>query len=500
MAKVLLAWVGHADLQAVNGDKGAGDGPIARAVTARSFNEVVLLSSHSKQDSSNYVRWLKKRSPARVQLYRESLSSPTEFGEIYEAVVRVVSDVLKNSENSQLTFHLSPGTPAMAAVWIILGKTRFPAEFIESSQEYGVRTASVPFDISADFIPDLLRQPDAKLERLITGLPVEAPEFADIICRSRTMKHLIAKARRIAPRSVSVLIEGESGTGKELIARAIHKASPRRDNPFVAVNCGAIPVELIESELFGHEKGAFTGATASRAGYFEAAHNGTLFLDELGELSMPAQVKLLRTVQEGEVLRIGSNKPREIDVRIIGATNRTLLDEIAAGRFREDLFYRLAVILLKLPPLRERVGDLSLLTEYFLRRINEETRIEPGYKEKHLSAGAKNLLFQHTWPGNVRELYNTLLRAAIWAEGSTIELNDIQEALLPMSGSTEAQILNQSLGENFDLQELLETVASHYLKRAWTEAHGNKTKAAQLVGLPSYQTFTNWINRYGVEI
>ena len=185
-----------------------------------------------------------------------------------------------------LTFHLSPGTPAMAAVWIILAKTRFPATLIESSKEHGSRIASVPFDISADFIPDLLRGPDQRLENLSGGPAPEAPEFSDIIHRSQVMKRLITKAQKIAPRSIPVVIEGESGTGKELLARAIRRASPRRDKPFIAVNCGAIPSELLESELFGHEKGAFTGADSQRIGYFEAARRGTIFLDEVGELPL----------------------------------------------------------------------------------------------------------------------------------------------------------------------------------------------------------------------
>ncbi|MDI6748538.1 MAG: sigma-54 factor interaction domain-containing protein, partial [Rhodocyclaceae bacterium] len=181
-------------------------------------------------------------------------------------------------------------------------------------------TASVPFDISADFIPDLLRKSDQTLERLAAGLPAAAPEFNDIIHRSEVMQRVIINARRIAPRSIPVLIEGESGTGKELFARAIHAASPRKGKPFVAINCGAIPSELVESELFGHEKGAFTGATATRIGHFEAAHTGTLFLDEIGELPKSMQVKLLRALQEGEVKRIGATSSRQVDIRIIAAT------------------------------------------------------------------------------------------------------------------------------------------------------------------------------------
>jgi len=387
----------------------------------------------------------------------------------------------------------------MAAVWILLGKTRFPAELIESSKERGVRTASVPFDISADFIPDLLREQDERLRRGSAAEPPEAPEFADIVHRSRVMTRLIERARRVAVRNVPVLIEGESGTGKEMLARAIHRASPRRDRAFVAVNCGAMPAELVESELFGHEKGAFTDAKQSRRGYFEAAEGGTLFLDELGELPAIAQVKLLRVVQEGEVVRLGSNKPIKVDVRIGAATNRTLTDEIAAGRFREDLFYRLAVAVLKIPPVRDRAGDLGLLIDRLLGQVNREAAGEPGYKEKTLSAGAKNLLLAHGWPGNVRELLNTLRRAAIWSEGASISSEDIREAILPAVAPGRLEVLDRPLGTGLNLPALLGEVARHYLGRAIDEARGNKTKAAELVGLPSYQTLTNWLAKYEVK-
>ena len=315
------------------------------------------------------------------------------------------------------------------------------------------------------------------------------------------MQRVVLKARRIAPRSIPVLIEGESGTGKELFARAIHDASPRKDKPFVAINCGAIPAELVESELFGHEKGAFTGATAARVGHFEAAHQGTIFLDEIGELPKEMQVKLLRTVQEGEVKRIGATKARQVDIRIIAATNRNLIDEVAAGSFREDLFYRLAVAVIKLPPLRERDGDVSLLIDQFLERINQESGNEPGYKQKKISASARNILLQHSWPGNVRELQNTLTRAAVWSVDEELGEEDIREALLPVpaAGKGKELILNQPLGEGINLPEIMKTVAVHYLERGLAETHGNKTKAAEILGLPSYQTLTNWLKKYGLE-
>ena len=336
-----------------------GVGPIAQALDARRFDASFLLTDHG-DEAATYIRWLEARSGAtEINLLPEQLTGPTEFGEIYGAAVRACEQALATKRGAALTFHLSPGTPAMAAVWIILAKTRFPAAMIESSREHGVRTASVPFDISADFLPDLLRQPDRELERLSAGLPPEAPEFDAIVHRSPVMQRVILRARRVAPRSVPVLLEGETGTGKELMARAIHQASPRRGRPFIAVNCGALPPELVESELFGHEKGAFTGADRARPGYFAAANGGTLFLDEIGELPAAAQVKLLRVLQEGAVVRVGATTPRRVDVRVIAATNRTLTEEVAAGRFREDLFYRLAVAVLQLPPLRDRAETLG---------------------------------------------------------------------------------------------------------------------------------------------
>ncbi len=500
MRQVLVAWVGKTDLRAPTESEQVGVGPIAQALDARPFDEAFLLSDYDERAVTPYLKWLRARTKARVEVVNERLSGPTQFGEIHEAAVRGVQRALGDRPRDvALAFHLSPGTPAMAAVWILLGKTRFPAELIESSKYHGVRTASVPFDISADFIPDLLREQDERLRQGSAAESPEAPEFADIVHRSRVMARLIQRARRVAVRNVPVLIEGESGTGKEMFARAIHRASPRRERPFIAVNCGAIPQELIESELFGHEKGAFTDAKQPRKGYFEAADGGTLFLDELGELPGAAQVKLLRAVQEGEVVRLGATKPLKVDVRIIAATNRTLTEEIAAGRFREDLFYRLAVAVLKIPPLRERTGDIGVLVDHLLDLVNREAAPEPGYKEKKLSAGARNLLVSHGWPGNVRELLNTLRRAAIWSDGASISSEDVREALLPAATMVRQDPLGKPLGGGFNLPELLKDVARRYLQRAMDESHGNKTKAAELVGLSSYQTLTNWLAKYEVQ-
>jgi DNA-binding NtrC family response regulator len=506
---MLVSWIGNTDLRAPDADK-SDIGPVAQALQARKFDRVLLLANQDKAALRKYEGWVRTKiiGKARVQLNFEhvDLTSPTNFEEIYT----VVTDTLERSmrefrEQPQLTFHLSPGTPAMAAIWVILGKTRYKAELIQSSPQKGVETASVPFGLalSPEFVTDVLRIPDKQLEKLSAGSSEEALNFGDIIYKGTAMRRLVDKAMKAARRSVPVLVEGESGTGKELLARAIHQASPRNGKPFQVVNCGAIPFELVESELFGHKKGSFTGATRDHVGHFESAHGGTLFLDEIGELPLAAQVKLLRAVQDGEVRRVGDNAVKNVDVRIIAATNRDLAAEVTAGRFREDLFYRLAVLILKAPALRDREGDLGPIVDGLLRRINEQSERdrEPGFKRKKLSSGARKLLMQEVWPGNIRQLENTLRRAVVWAEGDVVSSEDMMEALLPVASknSTADLILDQPIDQGIDIQAIIGTVAIHYLERAIEAARGNKSKAAELLGLGSYQTLTNWMRKYDVK-
>ena len=495
MRSVLISWIGLTDLRApAEGTEGIG--PVAKSLEEGAYDAAFLLTTQG-DDAERYRDWLEGRANgARLHLLRERLTGPTDFGEIYTAAKRACERARGAAgTNATLTFHLSPGTPAMAAVWVILAKTRFPATIIQSSPEHGVSTVSVPFDISAEFLADLLEQRDRKLERLSAGLP-PATAFNEIIHRSAVMRELIVLARRVAVHSAPVLIEGETGTGKELLARAIHKASQRQDGPFGAVNCGALPRELVESELFGHKKGAFTGAHRDHKGYFEQAHGGTLFLDEIGELPPPAQTKLLRVLQEKAVQRVGDGGAQSVDVRVIAATNRTLTEEVAGGRFREDLFYRLAVAALRLPPLRERAGDIGLVAGHLLDRINDECANTPGFQRKELSASAKNVLSQHPWPGNVRELHNTLMRAAIWSAGATITGEDLRSALLSVTnGGRERNVWNRPLGDGFSVEALLAEIRRHYLQRAMEEAGGNKTKASGLLGLRNHQTLSNWLNK-----
>lgn len=503
MNKILFAWIGRTDIKASQDGQDVGLGPIGQAVSSRTFSHIILISNYNKEEEKTFVDWIKAKSAATILKYHVALTSPTDFNEIYKAAVETINDVKKklNIKTLQSTYHLSPGTPAMAAVWIILAKTSHPAELIESSREKGLKTVSLPFEISAEYIPDIVKPSDDEILALTQGLPPESPEFGAIIHRSKEMKRVIAQSRRLAVHDVPVLIQGESGTGKELFARAIHTSSARKEKSFVAVNCGSIPHELVESEFFGHKKGSFTGAAADRVGYFETADGGTLFLDEIGELPLAAQVKLLRAIQESKITRIGDSKPRDVNIRIIAATNRNLIEDVASGRFREDLLHRIAVGVLNLPPLRARQGDLNLIIDHILENINMKFQAKPGWKHKKLSAGARNLMHQHPWPGNIRELYNTLSRAAILNAGETIETDDMQEALFPVSSVQKDQtmILHRALGSGFSLPDVMAEVAGHYLKRAIAESKGNKTKASELTGLANYQTLTNWMKKYGLE-
>jgi DNA-binding NtrC family response regulator len=242
----------------------------------------------------------------------------------------------------------------------------------------------------------------------------------ELIGESRPMTELQRQITRVGATRARVLIEGESGTGKELVARAIHEASERRGSPFIKVNCAAIPRELIESELFGHERGAFTGATGQKKGLFELAHGGTLLLDEIGDMDLNAQAKVLRVLQSGELLRVGGEKPIKVDVRVLAATHRNLKEQVQSGEFREDLYFRLAVVPISVPPLRERPGDIALLCRHYLDVACRENGISP----KRISAAAQAALETHAWPGNVRELRNVMERLAILSDGD-IDLEDV---------------------------------------------------------------------------
>jgi DNA-binding NtrC family response regulator len=305
--------------------------------------------------------------------------------------------------------------------------------------------------------------------------------FEGIIGRSRPMRNLFQLLETVSATNSTILITGETGTGKELVARAIHHNSPRRANRFVAINCSAIPETLLEAELFGHVRGAFTGAVGNRVGRFEQAHRGTLLLDEVGTMGSPLQMKLLRALQEREFERVGESKPMKVDVRVIAATNGDLAKMVAAGQFREDLYYRLNVIPIKLPPLRDRKDDIPLLVQHFLERFCRE--LVPARPTMTVSQQAMRQLMAHSWPGNVRQLENTLERAVALSGGRTqIDVDDLPIEVQESGDAASAGPF--ALPEaGIDFQEYLANVERELIRQSLERTGGNKGRAAQLLNL-----------------
>ncbi len=317
--------------------------------------------------------------------------------------------------------------------------------------------------------------------------------FDNLVGLSEPIRQVLDLVRKVADTDSTILVLGESGTGKELIARAIHYNSGRADRLLVPVNCSAIPPELLESELFGHVKGAYTGAHAERSGRFEMAHRGTIFLDEIGELPAPLQAKLLRVLQDQSFIPVGGTKTVNVDVRVIAATNRDLEKEIEAGRFRKDLFFRLNVIPIRMPPLRERVEDIPLLVEHFLRKWNGKTgRSYPGFRPEAMEA-----LLRYHWPGNVRELENLVERLVVLKSEGWFEKADLPPAMQG-GGVERIQEGFDFDSRGVDFREMTGAFQSHLLVHALMLSKGNKNKAAALLGLKR-TTFLEMLKRKGVD-
>jgi two-component system nitrogen regulation response regulator NtrX len=316
-----------------------------------------------------------------------------------------------------------------------------------------------------------LREENARLRETVQ-------QTGEIVGGSAAVRAMVEQIKRIATTPARVLITGENGTGKELVARAIHAQSPRAKQPFIEVNCAAIPSELIESELFGHMKGSFTGAVQDRAGKFEQADGGTLFLDEIGDMSLAAQAKVLRVLQEGEVTRIGGAKVRKVDVRVLAATNKKLEQEIADGRFREDLYYRLNVVPVIVPPLRERRDDIPMLVQYFLGRIGKES----GLPAKLVDPDAMERLISLEWPGNIRELRNTVERLLILAAGTRITRGDVERLVGVRAGDGGAAI---GAIEQFQTYEAFKLAAERAFLLAKLREHDwNVAETARAIDMP----------------
>ena len=328
----------------------------------------------------------------------------------------------------------------------------------------------------------------ARTRRLAGELRTDAADFRErynfgnIIGQSAEIRDVLGRIVRIAPTDATVLITGESGTGKELVARAVHQRSQRAKKPMVTINCAALQESLLESELFGHEKGAFTGATTNKLGLFEVADGGTLFIDELGELAPSLQAKLLRVLEDGHMRRVGSTREKRVDVRIVAATNRNLTADVAVGRFREDLFFRINVLSVELPPLRQRRDDIPLLTNHFLRTIGRDWSLDEA---------ATTALSMYSWPGNIRELHNVIERASILSDGNQVTLSELPHQI---SNLTPETLITASIGDTDDLDER----EGLHVQRVLNRENWNRNRTAESLGINRRSLF-RLIQKHGLQ-
>ncbi len=448
-------------------------------------------------DDDSSIRWVLERALQREQLHCRSFSSATELYDALRAEQPrlLLTDIrMPGDDGLQVLARLRQDYPAIRVIVMTAHSDLDSA--VSAFQGGAFEYLAKPFDL-AEAVAMVHRalQQDHETSLATTGgddstvaeHPAAKLSMAGMIGHAPAMQDVFRAIGRLSNTSVTVLITGQSGTGKELVARALHQHSPRAEKPFIALNMAAIPSELVESELFGHEKGAFTGATQRRQGRFEQAHGGTLFLDEIGDMPLAVQTRLLRVLADGQFYPIGSYQPVSVDVRIIAATHQPLEQRVADGLFREDLLHRLNVIRLKLPTLAERASDIPQLAQFFLQQAAQEL----GIAVKRLSAAAEQQLCSAPWPGNVRQLENTCRWLTVMAPSQLVEINDLPEELQQQRAATSndwqqhlKQLLQQQLaaGNSEILAQLLPQLEQLALELALEHTQGHKQQAAALLG------------------
>jgi DNA-binding NtrC family response regulator len=496
----LVAWIGRQDLDGIQ--RHPPTGPIVDFLHVHPHARAWLLSDWPRDQAERYLATARRATHAEIELRPIKLKDPTDYLGIFRAADAILGELSRQVPLGQIAIHTSPGTSPMSAVWVLLAKTKYAGaklfkSWLDKAGTPQLAEVEIPFELTLDVLPDIAARHARLLAPSDAALPM-TDAFDAIVHRSKAIATVIRDARRAAVYPNPVLILGESGTGKELLARAIHAASLRAAKPWGAMNCGALARDLLDAELFGHAKGAFTGAIIERVGRFEACHGGTLFLDEVGDMPAETQVRLLRVLQEGEFQRVGETKTRKVDVRVIAATNRDLVAALRIGTFREDLFYRLAVLVLRLPPLRERLEDVLPLAQHFLAHLNERAADIPGAQRKQFSPSARKFAESYPWPGNVRELENTLARIFALTSGDTIRAEDLEAHVIP----TDAPDLSRAplaSREKFSMQKELEAVERRLIEQALRESGGVKERAAKLLKLASRQALSHRMRKLGIE-
>lgn len=480
---ILISWLGLSDQRALS----SGDftnSALGSIYTHQKPSKLILFSTASAKE----LKQLDSILDCEIISVKSKLTSPMDYQGIYN-IVNLKLGKLTLDPKIELSYNISSGTQAMSFVFFMLGNSLFPGKFYQSSVEAGAQEVILPFDIVASFIPSVLeKQKSSDIGKMKDVHEIEGA-FVNIIHKSDAMKLVIHKAKTLAKTDYPVLIKGETGTGKELFAQAIHQSSTRSNKNFVAINCGALSETLLEAELFGYSKGAFTGASSDKKGLLQQADGGTVFLDELGEMSLPMQVKLLRFLQEDEIRPVGSQDTIKVNVRVIAATHKDLMAMSLTNEFRQDLIFRLAVGVLEIPPLRDRPGDVDLLVQHFLAQASQETGSSIC---KKISKDVKDFTQKQPWNGNVREIQNFIRRCVLWSKENVIQIDEAKAQVLsmPSQGTKFAEITS-----NFDINEEIEALKEHYIQEALSKTGNNKSQAAKLLGLANHQTLNNWMEK-----
>ncbi len=483
MKKILLTFIGNNDCR---GQKKPG--AILSILQEIQFDVVYLLYNHEKylKPASDILQFCRDHHPeTHIQYFEIPIENPTDYNTVYPAMYQAVKNIQSKKEKANYTISITSGTPTMHACWIFLQQGGvIDADLIQVQRETGI----TPVNFKLDDFPeiqnvDAVKAELTKLSRENRNLKIRKQDYANIIGESQAMRKVKEQISLFAETDISIFINGESGTGKELVAEAIHYSSPRKEKPFIKVNCGAISNDLFESEFFGHKKGSFTGAVADKDGKFTLAHSGTIFLDEVGDLPLHMQTKLLRVLQEGKFTPIGTAEEVDVDVRVISATNKDIRKLVQEKKFREDLFYRLVKAEIFLPPLKDRGNDVLLIANHIIATLNRKYS-----QKKYLSQSALSQITQYSWPGNIRQLQNSIETAFILAKNK----NEIDFIQTIDSGISTNSINIPDSGVDFD-----HDLVPRYYKAALEKAGGNQAKAAKLLGLAPH-TFRARLRKLGI--
>ena len=496
--KTLLTWLGTKDIENMEKDQHAAISALA-AKSEHQFNKIVILSNHKPEVWDRFERFIQKkiamalRPDADISVKQAHIASPIDYPSIAKETEKWIGKL--STEAETLVVNLTSGTPTMTTLSVLIGKGKHNVRFMQVSPENEPLNVDVPLDFGLEYVKSAARQVASQA----SSAPKLADAFAAITCLSDSMQTVVNRAKRLAASEVPVLVLGETGTGKEEMAKAIHNASLRAEKQPKTVNCGALAPTLVESTLFGHKKGAFTGADKDYPGLFEQADGGTLFLDEVGELSLDVQVKLLRAIQQGEVTPLGSTETKTVDVRVIAATHQNLQRLVSEGKFREDLFYRLAVGIIALPSLKERLADIPTIVAQLNEQINKAGAKHPAYVSKEISEDGINFICEQPWPGNIRELWSTLNRAFLWSDSPIVNRHDLSQAMLTRPAASEDVSISLTFNDKIDIVQLTDKFQKKYVEAALKASGNVKKHATQMLGLKDHQTLTNWMKRLGIS-